>query len=243
VSELSGAGTADTHPLIFLLQELFPFMATPAQIAANRRNALKSTGPKSPETKAIVSQNRRTHGLCGDFVVLETESQEQFELALQKLTTSLNPANDLERELVRDMAESMWQRKRAARLQNACFEIDRDADDVGPNQAAIEVNEGLEKFLRYEAHHNRVFHHALTALQKLQKERYLQQIGFERQQRAAAEEKRRETPPRNTRKLPTSALLLDPTFWDLRYAISPSILLSRVVLHDMLRHDLHHLVL
>ena len=54
-------------------------MATPKQIEANRLNSLKSCGPKSPGTKAKVSQNRRTHGLCGKFNVLACESQQQYD--------------------------------------------------------------------------------------------------------------------------------------------------------------------
>jgi hypothetical protein len=38
-------------------------MATEAQIAANRRNAKKSTGPKTPEGKKTVSQNAVRHVL------------------------------------------------------------------------------------------------------------------------------------------------------------------------------------
>jgi len=38
-------------------------MATPAQIAANRRNAAKSTGPKTSRGKQASSQNAVTHGL------------------------------------------------------------------------------------------------------------------------------------------------------------------------------------
>ena len=38
-------------------------MATPAQIAANRRNAQRSTGPKTEEGKRRCSQNARKHGL------------------------------------------------------------------------------------------------------------------------------------------------------------------------------------
>jgi len=38
-------------------------MATAAQIAANQRNALKSTGPKSQKGKQMSSVNARRHGL------------------------------------------------------------------------------------------------------------------------------------------------------------------------------------
>ena len=38
-------------------------MATRAQIEANRRNALKSTGPRTSAGKAASSRNARTHGM------------------------------------------------------------------------------------------------------------------------------------------------------------------------------------
>jgi len=38
-------------------------MATEKQIAANRRNALKSTGPRTPRGKAFTRLNRLYHGL------------------------------------------------------------------------------------------------------------------------------------------------------------------------------------
>ncbi|MHC4331688.1 MAG: hypothetical protein ACYSWW_26580 [Planctomycetota bacterium] len=38
-------------------------MSTEAQVNANRENAKKSTGPRTPEGKTAVSQNAVKHGL------------------------------------------------------------------------------------------------------------------------------------------------------------------------------------
>jgi hypothetical protein len=48
-------------------------MASPAQIAANRRNARKSTGPTTAEGKSRVSRNAITHGVrsTGDPAALQ----------------------------------------------------------------------------------------------------------------------------------------------------------------------------
>ena len=45
-------------------------MATLQQIDAHRRNALKSSGPKTPQGKAAVSLNSLCHGLRARTVVL-----------------------------------------------------------------------------------------------------------------------------------------------------------------------------
>ena len=45
--------------------------ASEARIAANRRNALRSTGPRTPEGKAISRANSLKHGLCATVVVPE----------------------------------------------------------------------------------------------------------------------------------------------------------------------------
>jgi len=54
-------------------------MTSQKQIEANRRNALKSTGPKTLDGKAIVSQNATTHGLRARHTVIDGESQTEFD--------------------------------------------------------------------------------------------------------------------------------------------------------------------
>ncbi|MGH9638666.1 MAG: hypothetical protein ACRD3Y_01275, partial [Bryobacteraceae bacterium] len=100
-------------------------MATPKQIAANRRNAQKSTGPKSVQTKAIVAQNGVKHGLCGRFRVLkELERQEDFDALLNQLMEDEQPVGQAEIELVVKMAEHTWLANRALRFQNQCFALE-----------------------------------------------------------------------------------------------------------------------
>ncbi len=52
-------------------------MATEAQILANRRNAQKSTGTRTREGKAAVSQNAVKHGLLARQAVISPESDAQ----------------------------------------------------------------------------------------------------------------------------------------------------------------------
>ena len=50
-------------------------MTTARQIVANRRNARKSTGPRTPAGKAIVRKNALKHGLLSREVILPDEDE------------------------------------------------------------------------------------------------------------------------------------------------------------------------
>ena len=52
-------------------------MATRAQIAANRRNAKKSTGPKTAGGKAAAARNSLKHGLLAEDVVCGDEDHSE----------------------------------------------------------------------------------------------------------------------------------------------------------------------
>ena len=54
-------------------------MTSQAKIQANRRNAEKSTGPKTEEGKAVVSRNAVTHGLTSRYDVLSCEDPAEYE--------------------------------------------------------------------------------------------------------------------------------------------------------------------
>jgi len=93
-------------------------MATKAQIRANRRNAQKSTGPRTPEGKAVVSQNAVTHGLTTRQDVISLESQAEFELYRDGILGELAPASPMESMLGERIVSLSWRLKRAGRVQN-----------------------------------------------------------------------------------------------------------------------------
>jgi hypothetical protein len=76
---------------------------TPAQYAARRANAQHSTGPRTPEGKAIAALNSVSHGLCSNAAVLPGESMEEFQATLEGWVHELKPADAHERELVYNM--------------------------------------------------------------------------------------------------------------------------------------------
>ena len=163
------------------------------QLAANRENAQKSTGPQSSEMKEKVSQNRLIHGLRGRFLVLKSENQQEFDDMLASYLQSEQPVDDVERDLVIKMARHTWMSERAVRLQNACFlEEPPNAEDIAAETNRIAVRTDLDLYIRYQTANDRAFARAAAELAKRRKERASQQVGFERQKRVEAEEVRRE---------------------------------------------------
>jgi O-methyltransferase involved in polyketide biosynthesis len=92
-------------------------MATEAQIAANRRNAQKSTGPKTANGKTAVAQNAVKHGFSAQSVI-NYEDRAEFELYRQQFLEELAPESPMESMLAERVVNLSWRLKRANRIQN-----------------------------------------------------------------------------------------------------------------------------
>ena len=158
-------------------------MATKAQIAANRKNAQKSTGPKTPEGKDAVRLNGLKHGLTSEILVLPGESVSDFEHLLDSLQAEHQPATPTEVILVRQMAMASWRLNRLLHMEAAYYRVELEnseerfeeyyPDATEPARQAI-IADGdltLMNFSRYEARLERSFHKNLTALQRLRAQR------------------------------------------------------------------------
>src|SRR6266851_5655361 len=83
-------------------------MATLKQIEANRRNALKSTGPRTPEGKVACRMNSLRHGLRARTVVLPHENPEEFQQLCDDLEAEWEPQTRTEQFYLEQMAVSQW---------------------------------------------------------------------------------------------------------------------------------------
>ncbi len=102
-------------------------MATPAQIEANRRNATRSTGPKSASGKKRASLNSYQHGMNARVImpVLPQEDAAELEERIQQTIMAMQPRTPMEQDLV----------ERAVRLS---ADIDR-AERIGTAHLAHRV--------------------------------------------------------------------------------------------------------
>jgi hypothetical protein len=96
-------------------------MASVAQVRANRLNAQKSTGPRTPEGKAVVAQNAVKHGLLAQQVVVRGEDPGEFEVFRDRMVQDLGPAGSLESLLAERVAQLGWRLRRAERLDRAAW--------------------------------------------------------------------------------------------------------------------------
>jgi hypothetical protein len=157
-------------------------VATDKQTAANRLNAQKSTGPKTPEGRAAVRLNGVKHGLTAETIVLKGESEADFTNLLDSFEAEHDPVTPTEEALVVQLALATWRLRRlyhqeagfyTSKLKTlASIQKDLNLDDAGRMGHAAGWSEStLGLFNRQEGRLERTFYRALHELQRLRKER------------------------------------------------------------------------
>ena len=87
-------------------------MATQKQIDANRRNAQKSTGPKTPEGKTAVRLNSLQHGLRANTIILPGESREEYDQLHAEMESEWRPQSATARFYLDQMVIAQWKLRR-----------------------------------------------------------------------------------------------------------------------------------
>ncbi len=99
-------------------------MTSPRKAEANRQNALKSTGPKTPEGKAAVRLNAIKHGPLSEQVLLPGEDEDALRELSEHLRAELQPVGYLEDMLMERIIAAYWRLLRLGRVEAGIFTRD-----------------------------------------------------------------------------------------------------------------------
>ena len=113
-------------------------MTSTSRVQANRENAKRSTGPKTPEGKAASSKNATTHGLSSTFRVLAHEDAAAFAALNDELKAEFKPATTHQKFLVEQMAQNRWRLERTRRYESIALEqLLGEIDETNPEAVIV----------------------------------------------------------------------------------------------------------
>jgi len=115
-------------------------MATKKQIAANRQNATKSTGPRTAAGKKASSVNAVTHGLFSNSSLTMFETGTALYQLLAKLLHEYDPEGAYERSLVWRLTQLLMKERRLVWYES----VQREIDQGQALRAAISGTTGKE---------------------------------------------------------------------------------------------------
>ena len=138
--------------------------ASEKQIVANRTNALKSTGPKTPAGKALVAMNSVAHGIYSvSPVIEEIESKRSWTAYRFAMLDCLAPVGMVEMTLAERITLAAWRLRRVARFEaeqirleqedaleevgrRLGYKLNRDLDEAGLQQMLAEPKWRQERY-------------------------------------------------------------------------------------------------
>jgi len=152
------------------------------QLAANRANSEKSTGPRSVEGKKTSAQNARRHGVTAQTTVMTEEDRIKHDDVCSKMIADLSPVGSMEIFLASSVAEEAWRLDYTRAQCNNIVSIGHfdgtgdlyDADHSETNTAATTVRDNaktLELLSLYEQRIHRSFQKHFEQLRQLQAKR------------------------------------------------------------------------
>ena len=104
-------------------------MSSLKQIEANRRNALKSTGPTTDEGKERSRCNAVRHGLTAETVIADLEDADDYQAFEAAIIADYDAQTAVERELILRLASVLWRLRRAIGIESGIFESMTERSD------------------------------------------------------------------------------------------------------------------
>lgn len=175
-----------------------PRKATSPQAQANRRNAQRSTGPRTEAGKKWASKNATKHGAYSSAILLLNEEPEELERFRDLMIQAMKPVGPLEAFLAERIVLQGWRLERARRVERETLEhnlalaryeasdifegvtqagryslLKPKAEEETPSQVAFHWQDGakVERLLRHEGQLERAFFRLLHEMDRIQSRR------------------------------------------------------------------------
>ena len=147
-------------------------MSTEAQIAANRRNAEASTGPRTAEGKARVSRNSTTFGLYSAGDVVRPEEESLYQAFCEDFQQQLAPQGAMETTLAAEIVHAAWRLHRCAKAESTLATHGDAQSGLDPmlDPATAAAWNSIDRARAQALPH---LHRATAELRRLQKERQI----------------------------------------------------------------------
>ena len=162
-------------------------MISEKQLAANRANALLSTGAKTEEGRKRSRMNALRHGLTGQVTTMTDEDRAAHDNFSKALIASLAPDGAMEVQLAQRVATDSWRLNRASAIEDNLFALglhdnggklclENEQIDAALTTARVFTMESkqLQLLTLYEQRLNRAIQKNLAILQQLQATRKAQ---------------------------------------------------------------------
>ena len=109
-----------------------------AQLTANQANAQKSTGPRTPEGKAIARFNARRHGLTGQFSCMSEGDETAYKAFEAGMLSDLKPVGPYETQIAISIIQDEWRINRSKATENNIY--GRGHDELADRTTAASPN-------------------------------------------------------------------------------------------------------
>ena len=156
-------------------------MISERQLEANRRNAKRSTGPRTEEGKKSAALNARRHNLTGQVTAMTEADRIMHDAFSASIVESLAPEGAMETQLAQRIATDSWRLNRISAVEDNLFALGHNAksDDIETEDPEIhaaltaakvfkEESKQLQLLTLYEQRINRNIQKNLAMLQGLQ---------------------------------------------------------------------------
>jgi hypothetical protein len=118
-------------------------LASRRQIIANRRNAQRSTGPRTIAGKLRSRRNALWHGLTGETVITVFENAKDYEAFEQAVVKQYQPRTAIHRQLVLRLCSLLWRLQRATAIETGLFRI--QGEIIRERRAERDINRNETK--------------------------------------------------------------------------------------------------